>query len=119
VKPCTTASVTSASPSRVLDEVLARLLVDVYEARARILAADAAGKAKAVGHALALVDALTAALDHAAAPELCANLERLYDYVRSLLLGASARMDATPLAEAERQIIQLQAAFSQAAGTAP
>ena len=105
----------SASPARILDEVLVKAVRRVHEARELIQAGDVAGKARAVGQALELVVMLAGALDRTAAPELCVNLAGLYAFGQRSLIEASARMDTAPLDEVERILTTLQAAFREAA----
>ena len=108
-------SLESASPKQILTEVFHRLLRDVADARRCIMARDIVGKSKAVNHAVDLLGALTSSLEHETAPEMCANLERLYVFVQDRLLVASAQLDVGPLGEAERVLVDLQGAFSEAA----
>jgi flagellar protein FliS len=69
----------------------------------------------AIGKALAFLGALEAALDHEAAPDLAANLVRLYRFVFAKLSEANMKGDATPLAAAEKVITTLRDAFREAA----
>lgn len=108
-------AVDSAPSTRILDELYRGLLDDCAQGAACIQARDFVGKGKHVGRALAILCELVAALDRKAAPELCANLDRLYGFVRERLLTASTNMDAAPLAEAEGVIRTLRDAFQQAA----
>jgi flagellar secretion chaperone FliS len=108
-------SLQSASPQQLLGEVFHRLLADVNEGVRCIMARDLLGKSKALGHAIDLVGALVSSLDHESAPELCANLERLYDYVQDRLMMASAKLDVAPLRQAEKVLVDLRDAFAEAA----
>jgi flagellar secretion chaperone FliS len=107
-----TVSVESASPARLLDELLNRLLRDCASARDCILAKDIAGKGQHIGHGLAIVGELIAALDFSVAPDLCAQLASLYQFVIDRLSDANVRRDVAPLAEAEKIIKTLREAFS-------
>ena len=109
-----TVSVESASPAKVLDELLGRLLRDTREARDAIVASDILGRAKAVDHALAIVGELAAAVDHDAAPELGDNLTRLWDFVGTQLSLATVNNDAAPLAEVEHIVETLRTSFAEA-----
>jgi flagellar protein FliS len=109
-------SVESAPPGRILDELLNRLLGDCRNARISLMSGDLAGKGKHIGHGLAIVGELVAALDVDAAPELCANLVSLYQFVIDKLTEANVRRDAAALGEAEKVIETLRDAFT-AAGT--
>ncbi len=108
-------SLQSASPAQMLGEVFHRLIADLHEGARCIEGKNVVGKAKALGHAIDLVGALASSLDHDAAPELCENLERLYGFVQDRVLAASAKLDVAPLREAERVLVQLRDAFTEAA----
>jgi flagellar protein FliS len=107
-----TVSVESAPPRRLLDELMNRLLRDCVDARASIQAGDIAGKGKHIGHALAIVGELVAALDHSVAPELCSNLAALYQFVIDRLSDANVRKVEAPLHEAEKVVTTLREAFA-------
>lgn len=110
-------SVESAPPARVLDDLLARLLADCDDARARLRAGDPAGKGAALAHALAIVGELTAAIDHEAAPELGANLAALWGYVGARLTDANVHQDVAAITDAEKVVLTLREAFAVASGT--
>jgi flagellar protein FliS len=105
-------SVESAPPRRLLDELMNRLLRDCSDARTAIKTGDIAGKGKHIGHALAIVGELVAALDHSVAPELCANLGSLYQFVIDRLSDANVRKAESPIVEAEKVITTLREAFA-------
>jgi flagellar secretion chaperone FliS len=105
----------SASPAQVLDQLFGALLDDVQRAGARMRAGDVAGKAAEVGHALRIIAELQAALDHRAAPEMCANLARLYEFVSARLTQASATLDPELLAPVGAILASLRDAFRAAA----
>jgi flagellar protein FliS len=106
----------SAPKHQIVDRLYERLARDLAEARGAIEARDIAGKAGAIDHAMRIVAELEAALDHAAAPELCASLAALYDFVTQRLVEANARMELTPLDQAARVMGELGAAFRKAHG---
>jgi flagellar protein FliS len=105
-------SVESAPPRRLLDELMNRLLRDCSDARASIRSGDIAGKGNHIGHALAIVGELVAALDHSVAPELCGNLTALYQFVIDRLSDANVRKAESPIVEAEKVITTLREAFA-------
>lgn len=107
-----TVSVESAPPRRLLDELMNRLLRDCVDARAAIRANDLAGKGKHIGHALAIVGELIAALDHDVAPELCGNLTALYQFVIDRLSDGNVRKSEAPIVEAEKVVTTLREAFA-------
>lgn len=104
----------SAPKEQILARLLDRFLVDVTAARAAITARDIEAKAKAIGHAAAIVVELRAALDPTVAPELCANLVRLYDYADARLNVANLELSVAALDDAARIIGVLGEAFRQA-----
>ncbi len=106
----------SAPKDQILDRLFDRFLADLDVARAAIAARDIKGKSEAIDHALRIVGELTAALDHAAAPELCANLVALYDFVSGRLMDANLTVRATPLDEATRVMTEIAGAFRGAKG---
>lgn len=103
----------SATPPRLLDELYGRLLSDCHDAAEAIRQGDLAGKGRSINHAIEIIYELTAALDRSAAPELCSNLARLYDFVIQRLTTANLRIDVQPIVEAEQVIIVLRGAFQQ------
>jgi flagellar protein FliS len=108
-------SIESASPVRMLDEVYERFLRACREAGEGMERKDLAAKGMAIGKALAFLGALESALDHGAAPDLSANLLRLYRFVFDKLSEANAKNSPKALAEAEQVITTLRDAFRAAA----
>jgi flagellar protein FliS len=109
-----TVSIDSAGPARLLDEMFLAVLSDVRTAREKIGAKDFGGKGKALSRALAIVGELAGSLEHERAPELCANLTNLYDFVAARLTEANVGMTAAPLDDAEKIIETLRDAFGKA-----
>lgn len=107
-------AVDSASPVRVLDELYARFLLDCDRAKAAIGSKQMAEKGAALSHGLAIVDELIAALDMKVAPELTANLMRLYDFVRERLIHANLKLDTDAIEEAANIIAILRQSFAEA-----
>jgi flagellar protein FliS len=105
----------SASKPQILDQLFGRLLADLDAARKAIAARDIKAKAQAIDHALQIFGHLRVALDHARSPELCANLEALYQYAVNCVTRASAKLDPKPLDEVTTIVTQLRQGFSEAA----
>lgn len=103
----------SAPKSQILDRLFERFQRDLDDARRAIAGKDIKAKAAAIDHALQIVSELRAALDHAASPELCANLTALYDFVMDRLTRASMAMQVPPLDEAGNVMTEIGAAFRQ------
>jgi len=105
----------SAPKHRIVERLFERFARDVEEARTAIAAKNVAVKAVSIDHALRIVSELEAALDHAAAPELCENLAALYAFVTRRLVEANTKLDVKALADAARIMRDLDVAFRGAA----
>lgn len=104
----------SAPPRHLLEGLYARLHADLADARRAIAAGDAPARERAVDHALAILVLLESALDHAAAPQLCANLAAVYRFAFTRIFTGSVEGDAAPLAEAEQVLRPVSEAFRDA-----
>jgi len=111
-----TARVETASP--------VQLVVDLYRGAIRFMRqaaafqeqGDAASRGRALGRAHAIVSELQATLDHGHAPELCEELDRLYDFVLYQITESNVRADASLLDPAIEVMGTLEDAWSQLAG---
>ncbi len=101
----------SAPKTQILDRLFERFASDLVTARRAIETRDVHTKAAAIDHALRIVVELKASLDHAAAPELCANLEALYDFVTDRLTDATILLSVEALDHATRIMNELAEAF--------
>jgi len=106
----------SAPKEQIVARLIERLVVDLAVAKTAIGARDIQGKAAALSHAQRILVELQASLDHAQAPEMCANLERLYDYVNTQINKAHITLTAQPLDDASRVMTEVGDAFRQVAG---
>jgi len=104
----------SAPKGQILERLLARLYVDLTTGRQAITDRKIEAKAAALGHAQAIIVELQAALDHAQAPELCANLARLYDFVNERINAAASTLKTAPLDDAAQVVTAIGDAFRQA-----
>jgi flagellar protein FliS len=104
----------SAPKHQIVERLYERLLRDVATARQAIVAGDVQGRANAIDHALRIIAEFTAALDHASAPELCANLASLYAYVAEQLSTANVTKAVEPLDTASKIMNDLATAFREA-----
>jgi flagellar protein FliS len=104
----------SAPKTQIVERLFERCVRDIADARAAIEARDIQRKAFAIDHALQIVVELKASLDVAAAPELCANLAALYDFVAQRLIDANAALSLPPLDQATRVMAELGDAFRSA-----
>lgn len=103
----------STSKAEIVARLFARCLDDLEAARSAIAVRDIPRKSAALGHADRIVVELRAALDHAAAPELAANLDALYRYVSERLTEANLTLTTQPLDAARRVMTELADAFAQ------
>jgi flagellar protein FliS len=107
------ADLESAPKTQIVDRLFDRFLLDLDAARAAIAARDVKKKAAVLDHALEIVIELKASLDFAAAPELCANLAALYDFVTERVVAASLTFTVAPLDPATRVMTELGQAFRE------
>lgn len=101
----------SAPKTQILERLFDRFLADIAAARAAIEAKDVKQKAAALDHALQIVAELKASLDVNAAPELCANLLALYNFVTDKLIEANLALTLPPLDQVIRVMSELGDAF--------
>ena len=104
----------SAPRTQIVERLYGRFLHDTQLARDAFARGDVHGKAAAIDHATRIVTELLAALDHGAAPELCANLAALYAFVIERLGQANLTRDGRFLDDADRVMRELGDAFREA-----
>jgi len=104
----------SAPKGQILERLLGRLHLDLTTGRQAITDRKIETKAAALGHAQQILVELRAALDHAQAPELCANLERLYDFVNERINTAGTQLKTAPIDDACQVVTALGDAFREA-----
>lgn len=104
----------SAPKGQILERLLARLHLDLTTGRQAITDRKIEAKAAALGHAQQIIVELQAALDHAQAPELCANLARLYGFVNDRINTASIELKTAPLDDACQVVTVISEAFAEA-----
>jgi flagellar secretion chaperone FliS len=103
----------SARPQDVLIRLYDRLIRDIDDAEAAIVRRDILAKSSACDHAARILSELSASLDRASAPELCARLESLYLFALGRIADASLRLEPAPLHEARTIVNQLRASFCE------
>lgn len=104
----------SAPKTQILERLFARFARDCSDAERAIGAKDVAAKGKAIDHASSILVQLRGALDHAAAPELAANLDRLYLWASEQLALANLKQNVKQLKEAAKVMASLGDAFAKA-----
>src|SRR3569623_2052855 len=101
-----------AAPSyQIVDRLYERFARDGERARAAIVAKDIQVTARDLDHAICIVVQLKLALDHKAAPEMCANLEPLYDIEMARISEANLSHQVMPLDQAAMIMAELATAF--------
>ena len=103
----------SAPKHVVLERLFERFARDLVQAREAIAAKDIQRKANMIDHAMRIVAELSAALDHSLAPELCANLAALYQFVTDRLGEANTTLATAPLDDATKLMAEIGAAFRE------
>jgi flagellar protein FliS len=104
----------SAPKPQIVIRLFARFALDCADAEAAIARRDIVAKAAAINHASQIAVQLCVALDHAAAPELTANLDALYRFVIAQLAVANAKLATKPLHDAAKIMATLGDAFMRA-----
>ena len=103
-----------------------RILITLYDAAIRFIRlaiqqindGNTAAKGITLGRAYAIVAEFIHALDHQKAPELCKNLEAIYNFMLEQMSTANLTMDAAPLEPVLTHLIDLRETWSQAVAQA-
>ncbi|OZI34998.1 flagellar export chaperone FliS [Bordetella genomosp. 10] len=107
--------VLSASPERLISLLYSGARVAIGQARHHLEEGNVPERAKAITHAMRLVDeGLKQALANPHEDELAANLDALYDYILRQLVTANIKGDTTALDTADRLLADLQDAWQTA-----
>jgi flagellar protein FliS len=104
----------SAPKTQIVERLFDRFARDVEDVRAALVAKDIEKKARALSHANQIVLQLRMALDFAAAPKMCANLEALYNFVVLQLTECNIKRTTKPLDNAAKVMAGLGDAFKAA-----
>ena len=101
----------AASPHAVVMMLLDGALARLAAARGHIERGEVAAKAEALSRALAIVEALRLALDHARGGTIARNLEDLYEYASLRITEANLHNSARTLDEAASLLGEVRAAW--------
>jgi flagellar protein FliS len=107
--------VQTARPEQVLLMLYDGAISFCEKARVLYERSEAAAAGAPIGRAQAILFELVSTLDHSVAPELCANLERLYGYMIRRLGEAQIGRDPKPLEEVKGLLTTLREAWAVAA----
>lgn len=91
--------VETASPHRLIQMLMEGALDKMTIALGAMTRKQWHESGKQLGIVISIVDALRVSLDHNKGPELAANLEALYDYMKRQLLVASSNHDEAVVQE--------------------
>lgn len=100
-----------SDPHQLVALLLAGVLERIRLAMACIDRGETAGKARAIGNALEILDGLRLSLDHRAGGEIAGGLESIYDYASQCLVEANLRNDAGKLAEVLNLLGEIESAW--------
>ena len=106
----------NAPPLKILQMLNEGAIRFMRQASAFQEAGDTANRGRVLGRAHAIVSELQATLDHDHAPELCEELDRLYDFVLYQITESNIRADASLLQPAIEVMGTLEDAWTQLAG---
>jgi flagellar secretion chaperone FliS len=108
-------AVETASPTAVLLALYDGAIRFGREAAEAMRAGDLARKGERISRVLAILGELGATLRHDGAPDLCARLEGLYDYMQRRLVHANQMLDAAAVEEVVRLLETLRDGWRGAA----
>jgi len=110
-----TSQVSTASPAQVIVQFYDGALKFIRRGREALVNKDIPGKGVALSRAHAVVSELRINLDMERAPELCAELDRLYLFILECITEANIKCEPKPLDGAIKVLEQLRAAWSEVA----
>lgn len=107
-------TVQTATPGQILLRLHEGAIRFTRQAQEAIRAKKPSEKGLYITKVMAIIDQLNMALDHQAAPEMCANLERLYVFLLDQLNEANVKMDPAPLDVVLQHLTMLHETWRQA-----
>jgi len=103
----------SASPIELIRLLYQRAIASVTDARDHLRGGRIRERAQAITRAYAILTELLVSLDAKKAPELAANLRRLYCYMQERLIEANLKQKDGPLEETGRLLTTLADAWRE------
>lgn len=107
----TRSEVESASPHRLIQLMMERVLVKIAMARGHLDRGDVSEKGAAIGSAISIIDGLRVSLNHKTDARLAGNFDALYDYMNRRLLQANLKNDAGILVEVSDLMREIKEAW--------
>lgn len=105
-------SVIGADPHKLISMLFQGALLEIANAKNRMLRKETAAKGKSISKAIAIIgEGLNASLNKSVGGELAQNLSSLYDYMVMRLVDANLKNDITVLDEVIRLLTELTEAW--------
>ena len=107
----TQGAVTDANPHQLILMLLDGANEKISIAQGKMIRGEVAEKGRLSSGAIAIIETLSASLDHGAGGELASNLERLYDYMARRLLQSNANNSSGHLREVSALLKEVREAW--------
>ena len=107
----------SRSPMELVLMLYNGALRFVDEARDAMARKDVRARGDAISRALAIISELQNTLNVAEGGDIAAELDRLYTYINTRLLDATAQQDAAALEDVRKVLLTLRDGWAQLAGS--
>ena len=107
----TTHDVDTASPHRLIQLMMERVLAKIAMARGHMERAEVSEKGKLIGDAISIINGLQASLNKKADAEMPANFDALYDYMMRRLIHANLHNETETLDEVSGLLQELKEAW--------
>ena len=104
----------TANPGRILIALYDAAIRFVRLAISQIQEGNIPAKGVTLGKAYAIIAEFIHALDHSKAPELCQNLEAVYNFMLEQMSEANTKMEEAPLHPVLDYLIDLRETWAQA-----
>lgn len=104
-------AVESASPHRLVQLMMERVLAKIAIARGHLERDEVAEKGRHIGDAISIINGLQVSLNHKADSAMCENFDALYDYMTRRLLEANLKNDDSLLTEVAGLMRQVKEAW--------
>lgn len=107
----TKSEVAAASPHRLIQLLMERVLAKIAMARGYIDREKVSEKGAAIGSAISIIDGLRVSLNHKTDARLAGNFDALYDYMTRRLLEANLKSDPAILIEVSDLMREIKEAW--------
>lgn len=107
----TTHKIETASPHRLIQLMMERVLTKIAMARSHMQRAEVSEKGELIGDAISIINGLQASLNKKADADLPANFDALYDYMMRRLLHANMHNETETLDEVSSLMQELKEAW--------